>query len=89
MRPFRHVFLILGCPSLSDIPNGPVTVSGFETSNTAVYTCNDGFELVGQSTRVCMSDSTWSGDAPVCRSLASTYVEQNTFNITKCSFTLL
>ena len=42
-----------------------VTVSGGAT--IAVYSCDEGFELVGESTRECMNDSTWSGRSPTCR----------------------
>ena len=56
-----------GCPALSEIPNGSVTVSSDTNNTIAVYSCNEGFELVGESTRVCMSDSTWSGNSPICR----------------------
>ena len=54
------------CPSLGDVPDGSVTVSGFRTGDTAVYSCDEGFDLDGESTRVCRSDSTWSGEHPVC-----------------------
>ena len=70
MSSFFLLDLYSGCPSLPDIPNGSVTESGFTTGDTATYSCDEGFELVGESTRECSSDSTWSGEAPVCRSLA-------------------
>ena len=56
------------CPGLSDPSNGEVTVSGHRTGDTAVYSCEDGFELLGDVMRTCMSNSEWSGEAPVCRS---------------------
>ena len=59
-----------GCPSLPDIPNGSVAVSGFGTGDMAVYSCDEGYELDGDSTRECSFDSSWSGEASVCRSLA-------------------
>ena len=56
-----------GCPALYEFLNGSVTVSGDTNNTIAVYSCNEGFELVGESTRVCMSDLTWSGNSPICR----------------------
>ena len=32
----------------------------------ANYTCDPGFILVGDRTRICGSDGTWSGVPPVC-----------------------
>ncbi|CAI8054234.1 CUB and sushi domain-containing protein 1, partial [Geodia barretti] len=57
----------LSCPVLGGITNGSVTVSGGAT--IAVYSCDEGFELVGESTRERTNDSTWSGRSPTCRSL--------------------
>ena len=32
----------------------------------AVYSCDDGFELVGDRKRLCQYDGTWDGEAPTC-----------------------
>ena len=32
----------------------------------ATYSCDFGFFLVGNRTRICSSDGTWSGMAPTC-----------------------
>ena len=55
------------CPPLPAIPNGIVSLSGVTAGSTASYICNAMYELVGPSTRVCMTDSTWSGQEPTCR----------------------
>ena len=49
---------------LGGIPNGSVSVRG---TAIAVYSCDQGFELVGDSTRECMNNLTWSGSSPTCR----------------------
>ena len=61
------VFHPTECPCLDDIPNGSVSLSGNTTGDIAMYTCDDVFELVGDPTRVCMNDTTWSGEPPTCR----------------------
>ena len=61
-----HFVFITECPSLSSISGGFVIVHGYRTDATAVYNCNEGFELIGESVRVCRNDSTWAGEAPVC-----------------------
>ena len=35
--------------------------------DTATFTCNAGFELVGDSVLHCLSDGTWDNSAPVCQ----------------------
>ena len=32
----------------------------------AVYSCQDNYQLMGTSERICQSDGTWSGDKPAC-----------------------
>ena len=66
---FSWAFFSIECPILPTIPNGLVIQTGTTTGDVATYTCNQGFELNGPPTRVCMSDSTWSGQAPECQSL--------------------
>ena len=31
-----------------------------------VYKCDEGYSLIGPSTRVCQSSGNWSGEEPVC-----------------------
>ena len=38
------------------------------TGQTAKYTCDAGFTIIGSDTRTCQADGTWSGNAPVCGS---------------------
>ena len=54
------------CPSLSDPLNGGVTWTSLSVGSIATYTCNSGFELVGNEMRTCQSDGVWSGEEPVC-----------------------
>ena len=57
------------CPAGLTAPtNGAVTVNGRRTGDTAVYSCEAGFELNGDMIRTCMSNSEWSGEAPSCMS---------------------
>ena len=54
------------CPDLSAPSNGSVTVNDSRMGNTAVYSCEEGFVLVGHVMRTCMNNSEWSREAPVC-----------------------
>ena len=35
--------------------------------STATYTCDSGYFIVGENTRTCQEDGSWSGRAPICR----------------------
>ena len=54
------------CGPLLDPTFGRVTLTGTFFGNVATYECFLGYEIVGQVTRTCQSDGTWSGAAPEC-----------------------
>ena len=55
------------CPGLSAPENGSVSVSkGEDVGSIATYTCDEGFKLVGQSTRSCQENGAWDGTEPLC-----------------------
>lgn len=56
----------VSCSGLSAPANGQVLLSGTTFGSVATYTCNNGYSLVGSSTRSCQSNGQWSGDAPSC-----------------------
>ena len=55
------------CPDLDDIPNGAVMMTGNSVDDTATYTCDMGYELVGVMTVTCQSNGMWDNPPPVCR----------------------
>ena len=46
--------------------DGSVQYTGLTPGSVATYTCNDGYQAVGEVTRTCETDGTWTGDPPVC-----------------------
>ncbi|CAI8052865.1 CUB and sushi domain-containing protein 3 [Geodia barretti] len=60
------VCVVVECPTLSDPDNGNLILSGNTFGQTAEYTCNNGFNLVGESILMCGADGQWIGDSPVC-----------------------
>ena len=62
------------CPFLPDPENGNIVFDDltFEFGTTAIYECDVGFGLSGDSTvRICRGDGTsttgeWTGTAPTC-----------------------
>ena len=53
------------CSPLSDPADGTVTVSGQTHGSTATYTCNAGYQLVGDDARTCVH-GIWTGQTPTC-----------------------
>ncbi|ELU05207.1 hypothetical protein CAPTEDRAFT_227166 [Capitella teleta] len=62
------------CSLSENLENG-TWVFGHQTSGMASvhYFCNDGFELVGPTSRKCLVNSTWSENQPVCRAIDCGY----------------
>ena len=58
--------IVIMCPALPDIDNGMVEWSGLSPGGVATYTCDPDFILVGDATRICRDDGTWSGEEPTC-----------------------
>ena len=58
------------CPNLTDLAHGMVQSTGSHEGDTAIHTCNVGFELVGAPVLICQSDGTWDNPPPVCQSSA-------------------
>ena len=59
------------CPDSANIANGMVTFTGNSVGDTATYTCNPGFELIGSPTATCSLESSisavFSPAPPECR----------------------
>ena len=60
----------MDCGSLTDPANGQVDLTAGTTfGQTATYSCNTGYNLVGDSTRTCQATGVWSGSAPTCQGM--------------------
>ena len=60
----------MDCGSLPDPANGQVShTAGTTLGLTATYSCNTGYNLVGDTTRTCEANGMWSGKAPICQSM--------------------
>lgn len=59
-----------GVPDISSAGDIPSMLSYSNTvfNSTAFYSCETGYNLVGWSTRGCLSSGQWSGAAPLCES---------------------
>ena len=65
---YCHPNSAIRCPEL-DIEYGKVKVTGYTPGSKAVYYCNPYHKLVGDVTRKCLYDGTWSDEEPTCKSM--------------------
>ncbi len=66
--------IVIDCGDLKDPENGQVLLTGTICESTATYSCREGYALVGEQTRTCQRDASWSGQAPFCRCKSSSRV---------------
>ena len=72
------------CGTLTNPANGRVSYSGRTTfGQTANYSCNTGYNLVGGSTRTCQATGDWSDSAHTCQGMLLFKLESGNHS-TKC-----
>ena len=59
---------LLECGILNNPPNGGISATGSTVGSTVAYFCNGGYELFGNTFRVCQLNGQWSGSEPSCQS---------------------
>ena len=82
---------VVNCGTLNAPANGQVShTAGTTFGQTATYSCNTGYNLMGNSTRTCQANGVWSGSEPTCRyvgaSLIYSLLYLYSFIIIKCTF---
>ncbi|XP_065195313.1 sushi, von Willebrand factor type A, EGF and pentraxin domain-containing protein 1-like [Sycon ciliatum] len=55
------------CPSPGTPTDGSQDLDGLEYQDSATYSCDTGFSLVGQTTAVCTQHGNWSSQVPTCK----------------------
>ena len=70
-----HSPVAVDCGGLPDPTDGQVGIpSGTTFNNTASYSCDPGYNLVGSMTRTCGDDGIWTLNEPTCdRKLYNTF----------------
>ena len=64
----------MDCGNLTNPANGQVShTAGTTFGQTATYSCNTGYNLVGDNTRTCEAGGMWSGSEPTCQSMLYVY----------------
>ena len=60
--------VIKDCGPLPNPPNGVVSVGSTIEGSKVNYSCITGYNLMGDSMRICTSSGNWSGNEPLCES---------------------
>ena len=68
---------VVDCDSLPNPTNGSVIFSMSTFGAMATYMCDEGFDLIGNSTRLCLANGSWEGTAPTCQSELNGLLEIN------------
>lgn len=58
--------VVVDCGPLPDPVNGVVQLTTTTLGSAAAYDCNPGFQVQGDTPRICLETAEWSGDAPIC-----------------------
>ena len=62
-----HCPIVVQCTEVLSSPmNGNVIIIGTTYLSETDYSCEEGFAVVGPTTRVCQDDGQWSGMEPHC-----------------------
>ena len=62
------VAVVVNCGDPDTPENGRRELSSTTFRAAALYSCNDGFSLVGSVLRICTASGEWSGFIPTCKS---------------------
>ena len=63
----KHIHVeVIDCGELDDPDNGQVSHDETTVGSIATYTCDPGFNIVGNMTRICQENGDWSGTEPTC-----------------------
>jgi len=64
------------CDTLTDPANGQVShTAGTTFGQPATYSCDTGYNLVGDSNRTCQATGRWSGNTPTCQGKLLTNIQ--------------
>eukprot|EP00117_Sycon_ciliatum_P031628 scpid5507/ scgid24698/ Sushi, von Willebrand factor type A, EGF and pentraxin domain-containing protein 1; CCP module-containing protein 22; Polydom; Selectin-like osteoblast-derived protein; Serologically defined breast cancer antigen NY-BR-38 len=57
------------CGALPSLSNGTIAGTQYTFGETLVFTCDSGFQLLGENSTVCQADGAWSSSVPTCEAV--------------------
>lgn len=64
---FYIITVVIDCGSPGFPVNGNTIVGGTTYNSTVTHLCDEGYILIGDKTRTCHGNGTWSGVFPQCK----------------------
>lgn len=65
---YVYFLVVADCGILTNIGPLMVTFNSTLVNSTVIYSCQEGYDLMGNSTRFCGPAGSWIGDVPTCQS---------------------
>ena len=65
----KLIFADRECHELGNPEKGRVLLTGRSFADRTMYSCEDGYRLVGVEFRLCQSDGSWSATEPSCQKI--------------------
>lgn len=65
------IFLVIRCGYVSSPTNGKIHITKVSYGGVATFQCDDGYDLIGPTSRTCGLDGKWSKTNPECNSHVS------------------
>ena len=59
---------VVVCGSLDSPENGLLAISNITFGSIANYSCDEGYNIMGNEMRLCLESGLWSGEDPICQS---------------------
>ena len=69
MYAYIYPLTVVDCGNLTDPTNGQVSTGRTTFGQTATYSCDPGYNLVGGTQRTCQVTGVWSGSVPTCQGM--------------------
>lgn len=72
----KYLFADIECGLPASIPNGAYELINGSVGylSTVVYSCNDGYEMIGRAMLTCDIDERWNGPPPKCEGKWFTFI---------------
>ena len=69
----RSFVAAIGCRDIDVLPpeNGKRVANDFSVGSTVTFSCNQGYELIGDTVSTCQTDRQWSRMVPICKGMTS------------------
>lgn len=60
----------VNCPEPEMVNNGWYSGDSSDYKSIVTYYCEDGYEIIGNNERTCLSNDSWSGNSPECKKVS-------------------